>query len=97
MQEAYIYDAVRTPRGRGKKDGSLYGIKAVSLLSTVLDAVRDRNHLDTSLVVDLIIGCVTQVGEQSVETVFTFLDGHGFQLVSQHGRTVFQIVTPQRL
>ncbi len=65
MQEAYIYDAVRTPRGRGRKDGSLYGIKSVSLLSTVLDAIRDRNHLDTSLVEDIIVGCVTQVGEQS--------------------------------
>ncbi len=65
MQEAYIYDAVRTPRGRGRKDGSLHGIKSVSLLSTVLNALRDRNHLDTSLVEDVIIGCVTQVGEQS--------------------------------
>ena len=65
MHEAYIYDAVRTPRGRGRKDGALYGIKSVSLLSTVLEALRERNHLDTSLVEDLIIGCVTQVGEQS--------------------------------
>ncbi len=65
MQEAYIYDAVRTPRGKGKKDGSLYGIKSVSLLSTVLEAIRDRNQLDTNLVEDLIVGCVTQVGEQS--------------------------------
>jgi acetyl-CoA C-acetyltransferase len=65
MQEAYIYDVVRSPRGRGRKDGALYGIKAVSLLSTVLEALRDRNALDTSLIEDMIIGCVTQVGEQS--------------------------------
>jgi acetyl-CoA C-acetyltransferase len=65
MQEAFIYDALRTPRGRGKKDGSLYGVKSVSLLTTVLDAMRDRHQLDTSLIEDLIIGCVTQVGEQS--------------------------------
>lgn len=71
MQEAYIYDAVRTPRGRGRKDGSLYGIKSVSLLSTVLDALRERNHLDTSLVEDMIIGCVTQVGEQSGDVAKT--------------------------
>ncbi len=71
MQEAYIYDAVRTPRGRGRKDGSLYGIKSVSLLSTVLEALEQRNHLDTSLVEDLIIGCVTQVGEQSGDVAKT--------------------------
>jgi acetyl-CoA C-acetyltransferase len=71
MSEAYIYDAVRTPRGRGRKDGSLYGIKSVSLLSTVLEALRERNHLDTSLVEDLIIGCVTQVGEQSGDVAKT--------------------------
>jgi acetyl-CoA C-acetyltransferase len=71
MQEAYIYDAVRTPRGKGKKDGSLYGIKSVHLLTTVLEALRSRNNLDTSLVEDLIIGCVTQVGEQSGDVAKT--------------------------
>lgn len=71
MQEAYIYDAVRSPRGRGRKDGALYGIKSVSLLSTVLGALRDRNALDTSLIEDLIIGCVTQVGEQSGDVAKT--------------------------
>lgn len=71
MQEAYIYDAVRTPRGRGRKDGSLYGVKSVSLLSTVLEALQQRNNLDTSLVEDLIIGCVTQVGEQSGDVAKT--------------------------
>ncbi|MEM0996073.1 MAG: acetyl-CoA C-acetyltransferase [Bacteroidota bacterium] len=65
MAEAYIYDAVRTPRGKGKKDGSLYGVKAVDLLTQVLEAVRDRNGLDTSRVEDVIVGCVTQIGEQS--------------------------------
>jgi len=62
--EAYIYDVVRTPRGRGKPDGALHGVKAVTLLTTVLDAVRERNALDTSLVNDVIVGCVTPVGEQ---------------------------------
>ena len=65
MTHAYIYDAVRTPRGKGKKDGTLYDVKAVSLLATVFDAIRERNHLDTSYVEDAIIGCVTQTWEQS--------------------------------
>lgn len=71
MAEAYIYDAVRTPRGKGKKDGSLYGVKSVDLLTQVLEATRDRNNLDTSLVEDVIIGCVTQVGEQSGDVAKT--------------------------
>ncbi|HHG86389.1 MAG TPA: acetyl-CoA C-acetyltransferase [Bacteroidetes bacterium] len=71
MAEAYIYDAVRTPRGKGKKDGSLYGIKAVDLLSQSLEAIRDRNGLDTNLVEDVIIGCVTQTGEQSGDVAKT--------------------------
>jgi len=64
MNEAYIYDAVRTPRGKGKKDGSLHEVKALRLLTTVFRAIRERNELDTSLVEDAIIGCVTQAGDQ---------------------------------
>lgn len=67
MIEAYIYDAVRTPRGRGKKDGTLHEVKAVHLLTTVFNAIRERNNLDTSFVEDAIIGCVTQIGEQSAD------------------------------
>eukprot|EP01036_Dinobryon_divergens_P056860 gene56860-75932_t len=48
MTEAYIYDAVRTPRGKGKKDGSLHEITALSLATQVLEALRDRNGLATS-------------------------------------------------
>ena len=65
MAKAFIYDAVRTPRGKGKKDGTLYETKAVELLATVFRAIRDRNDLDTSKVEDAIIGCVTQSWEQS--------------------------------
>ncbi len=65
MAEAFIYDAVRTPRGKGKKDGSLYTTKAVDLLSTTFCSIQQRNQLDTSLVEDAIIGCVTQSWEQS--------------------------------
>jgi acetyl-CoA C-acetyltransferase len=63
MNEAYIYDAVRTPRGK-KKSGSLNEITALSLAQQQLEALRDRNNLDTSLVDDVIMGCVTPVGEE---------------------------------
>ncbi len=63
MAEAYIYDAVRTPRGRGKPDGSLHEVPAVDLAVTTLDAIRKRNDLDTHLVEDVVLGCVDPVGE----------------------------------
>ncbi|QDZ00276.1 acetyl-CoA C-acetyltransferase [Nitratireductor mangrovi] len=63
MADAYVYDAVRTPRGRGKKDGSLHEVPAVRLAAKTLEAVRDRNGLDTSKVDDIIFGCVDPVGE----------------------------------
>ena len=64
MTEAYIYDAVRTPRGKGKPDGSLHEITPVSLATQVLEAVRDRNNLDTAQVDDVTLGVVSPVGEQ---------------------------------
>lgn len=64
MAEAFIYDAVRTPRGRGKSDGALHDVQPVQLLASVLRHLRDRNQLDTALVDDVIMGCVTPVGEQ---------------------------------
>jgi acetyl-CoA C-acetyltransferase len=64
MTEAYIYDHVRSPRGRGKAGGSLNSITPIDLATQVLEALRDRNELDTSLVDDVILGCVTPVGEQ---------------------------------
>ncbi|MCK9553393.1 acetyl-CoA C-acetyltransferase [Aquamicrobium sp.] len=63
MAEAYVYDAVRTPRGRGKKDGSLHEVPAVRLAAKTLEAIRDRNGLDTGTVDDIIFGCVDPVGE----------------------------------
>jgi len=63
MAEAYIYDHVRTPRGRGKKDGSLHEVPAVRLGAKVLEALRDRNELDTAKVDDIIFGCVDPVAE----------------------------------
>ena len=62
--EAFIYDAVRTPRGKGKKDGSLHGTTPLELAATTLRALRERNQLDTALVDDVVLGCVTPVGEQ---------------------------------
>src|ERR671932_648873 len=63
MPEAYIYDAVRTPRGRGKSDGALHEVTALRLAETALRAIRDRNGLDTKLVDDVVLGCVDPVGE----------------------------------
>jgi acetyl-CoA C-acetyltransferase len=64
MAEAYIYDAVRTPRGKGKNTGSLHETTALSLATQALQAIRDRNNLDTSKVDDVYLGCVTPIGEQ---------------------------------
>ncbi len=63
MADAFIYDHVRTPRGKGKKDGSLHEVPAVRLGAKVLEALRDRNGLDTSKVDDILFGCVDPVGE----------------------------------
>lgn len=62
--EAYIYDAIRTPRGKGKTDGALYEIKPIDLLAAVLAALKERNQLDTTLVEDMLIGCVNPIGDQ---------------------------------
>lgn len=64
MREAFIYDAVRTPRGKGKKDGGLVEVSPTELARQVLAAVRDRNTLDTALVEDVVLGVVEPVGEQ---------------------------------
>ena len=64
MTEAYIYDAVRSPRGKGRPDGSLHEVTSVSLSAKVLNAVKERNNLDGHAVEDVIWGNVTQVGEQ---------------------------------
>ncbi len=65
MKEAYIYDSVRTPRGRGKKSGSLYEVKPIDLLTQLFRAIHKRNGLfDTEQVDDVVLGCVTPIGEQ---------------------------------
>jgi acetyl-CoA C-acetyltransferase len=62
--DAFIYDAIRTPRGRGKASGSLYEVKPVRLLADLLGALAQRNRLPTAVVDDVIMGCVTQTGDQ---------------------------------
>ena len=63
MTTAYIYDSVRTPRGRGKPDGSLHEVSTLKLAAGVLKALRERSQLDTKLVDDIVMGCVDPVGE----------------------------------
>ncbi len=67
MTEAYIYDAVRTPRGKGRKGGALNSVTPIDLAVTALKAVRDRNNLDTSHVDDIVLGCVEPIGEQGAD------------------------------
>ncbi len=67
MTDCFIYDALRTPRGRGKKDGSLHEVTALELATQALRAIRDRNGLDTAELDDVILGCVDPVGEQGAD------------------------------
>jgi len=64
MTDCFIYDAVRTPRGRGKSDGALHEVTAVELATQSLEAIRARNELDTAALDDVVLGCVDPVGEQ---------------------------------
>ena len=63
MPDCFVYDHVRTPRGRGKPDGALHSVTALELASQSLGAIRDRNALDTKKVDDVVLGCVDPVGE----------------------------------
>lgn len=78
MTEAYIYDAMRTPRGKGKKNGSLHEITALQLATQALQAIRDRNNLDTRHVDDVILGCVSPVGEQGADIARAAVINAGF-------------------
>jgi acetyl-CoA C-acetyltransferase len=64
MTEAFVFDAIRTPRGKGKKDGSLYEVKPIDLLAGLLRELQRRNDLDTARVDDVVMGIVSPVGEQ---------------------------------
>ena len=83
MTEAYIYDHVRTPRGKGKKDGGLHQASPVWLLRTLLQGLQQRLALDTALVDDVVLGCVTPVGEQGADIARTaVLDADWAQTVA---------------
>ena len=83
MSEAFIYDHVRTPRGKGKKDGGLHQATPVWLLRTLFQAMQQRLALDTALVDDVVLGCVTPVGEQGADIARTaVLDAQWAQTVA---------------
>ncbi|WP_444915307.1 acetyl-CoA C-acetyltransferase [Microbulbifer sp. EKSA008] len=65
--EAYIYDAIRTPRGRGKSSGALHEVKPITLLSDLLKELQTRNRFDTAKVDDIVMGCVTPIGDQGAD------------------------------
>ena len=70
--EAFIYEAIRTPRGRGKANGSLHGVKPVTLVTGLIDELRVRHpDLDTNAIDDLVLGCVTPVGDQGADIAKT--------------------------
>jgi acetyl-CoA C-acetyltransferase len=71
MTEAFIFDALRTPRGKGKADGALHSVKPVALVAGLLSELQRRNHLDTREVDDIVLGCVTPVGEQGANIAKT--------------------------
>ena len=64
MTEAYVFDAIRTPRGKGKKDGSLHEVKPVDLLAGTLTALKERHDFDTAAVDDVVMGVVSPIGEK---------------------------------
>ena len=67
MPDAYIFDAVRTPRGKGRMDGALHGVTSLDLATQVLVALRERNDLDTALVDDVVFGCVNPLASQGAD------------------------------
>ena len=70
-QEAYVFDAIRTPRGKGKKNGSLHEVTPIDLAATLMREMQQRHDLDTSQVDDIVLGCVTPIGEQGADIART--------------------------
>jgi acetyl-CoA C-acetyltransferase len=85
MADAFIYDHVRTPRGRGKSDGALHEITPVQLAAQALGALRDRSGLDTDLVDDVVLGCVAPIGEQggNIARVAALVAGYAESVAGQ--------------
>ena len=82
MTDAFIYDAVRTPRGRGKSDGALHEVTALNLASQAIGALKERNKLDPKLVDDVVLGCVDPVGEAGgdIARVAAIMAGFGTEV-----------------
>ena len=79
MPEAYIFDAIRTPRGKGKSNGRLYEVTPIDLVATLLKEMERRHELDTSQVDDVVLGCVTPIGDQGADiarTAVLYADWH---------------------
>lgn len=70
-QEAYVFDAIRTPRGKGKKNGTLHEVAPIDLIATLMKEVQARHNLDTSQVDDIVLGCVSPIGEQGADIART--------------------------
>ncbi len=70
-QEAYIFDAIRTPRGKGKKNGTLHEVTPIDLVATLMQEMQQRHDLDTAQVDDIVLGCVTPIGEQGADIART--------------------------
>jgi len=82
MFDAYLYDHCRTPRGKGKPEGGLHAATPIWLVRTLLQALRERSQLDTALVDDVVLGCVTPIGEQGGDIArFAVLDAGWAQTV----------------
>jgi len=75
---AYIYDAVRTPRSKGKSDGTLHEVKPIDLGAGLLNALKERNDLDTSYVDDVVMGCVSPVAEQGSDIAKMIVQNAGW-------------------
>ena len=80
MSEAYVFDAIRTPRGRGKSSGSLHEVKPVKLVTTLMHEMQRRHDLDTSQVEDVVLGVVTPVGDQGAVIAKTAALAAGWDL-----------------
>lgn len=80
MSEAFVYDAIRTPRGRGKSSGALHEVKPVKLLTTLMHAMQQRHDLDTALVEDVVLGVVTPIGDQGAVIAKTAALAAGWDL-----------------
>lgn len=78
MNEVYIYDTVRSPRGRGNNKGSLLGVTPTQLVAQLMTALRERHALDTTLVEDMLLGCVTQIMDQGANIAKTAAQHSGY-------------------